>query len=203
MKKIKSILKKISSREFKRGMTYVELIVVLSIFAIVSSVTLFNYGTFQSKIDVKNLASDIALQITKAQKDAIGGKLDSSASSSWRPSYGVNFDTAADNKRFIYFSDRNSDGLFADTSCTGECASSIAITKGNYISALGVYGTGTCSTSLTKIDVTFTRPDSTATIKTNPSSGSCTISYAQITISSPKSVTSTIKVYTSGRVQIN
>ena len=46
-----------------RGMTYVELIVVLSIFAVLSSVAIFNYGSFQDKVDIKNLGSDIALKI--------------------------------------------------------------------------------------------------------------------------------------------
>ncbi|KKQ07855.1 MAG: hypothetical protein US18_C0006G0001, partial [Parcubacteria group bacterium GW2011_GWB1_36_5] len=50
-----------------RGMTYVELIVVLSIFAVMSSIVLFNYGEFQAKVDIKNLASDIALKIVEAQ----------------------------------------------------------------------------------------------------------------------------------------
>jgi len=201
--KLKIFNKKLSPSFWKRGMTYVELIVVLSIFSLISSVVLFNYGFFQSKVDIKNLASDVALQITQAQKDAISGKVDSQASASWKPAYGVQFDTTADNKRFVYFSDRNSDGTLTGTVCTGECISNVAITKGNYISALGVVGSGTCSTSLTKIEITYTRPDSSARITTTPSSSACTISYAQITLTSPKSPTSVIKVYSSGRIQLN
>ena len=48
-------------------MTYVELIVVLAIFAILSSVVMFNYGNFQAKVDIKNLGSDIALKIVRTQ----------------------------------------------------------------------------------------------------------------------------------------
>ena len=47
-------------------MTYIELIVVLSIFAVMSSVVIFNYGLFQARIDIKNLASDIALKFVEA-----------------------------------------------------------------------------------------------------------------------------------------
>lgn len=199
---------KIFQKEYKLlniegGMTYAELIVVLSIFAIISSVTIFNYGKFQAKIDIENLASDIALQITQAQKEAIGGKLDSLASVTWKPSYGVSFDIASNNKLFTYFADRNSDGALTGSSCNGECLSSIGITKGNSISSLAVVGSGTCSSALTKIDITFTRPDSTATFVTSPASSGCTISYAEVTISSPKSLTSSIKIYPLGRVQIN
>ena len=56
-------------------MTYVELIVVLSIFSVMTSVVLFNYNEFQAKIDIKVLANDIALKIVEAQKSALSGKL--------------------------------------------------------------------------------------------------------------------------------
>ena len=46
-----------------RGMTYVELIVVLGIFAVMLSISMFNYKRFQGKVDIKNLANDIALKL--------------------------------------------------------------------------------------------------------------------------------------------
>ena len=75
-------------------MTYVELIVVFSIFSVLSGVSIFNYGAFQDKIDLRNLANDIALEVFKAQKDALSGVLPPFAQqallvspSSWKPSY--------------------------------------------------------------------------------------------------------------------
>ena len=62
------LMKKLLKMQKNRGMSYVELIVVLSIFAVLSSVILYNYGEFQAKVDIKNLASDIALQIVQSQK---------------------------------------------------------------------------------------------------------------------------------------
>ena len=57
-----------------KGMTYVELIVVLSIAGIIASISLFNYKDFQDRVDMKNLASDIASKIVEAQKNSISGK---------------------------------------------------------------------------------------------------------------------------------
>ena len=89
--KIKNFKFKI--RNFNAGMTYVELIVVLSIFSVLSSVAIYNYGDFQSSVDIKNLASDIALQIVKAQKDSLSGLLPlQEIKTDWKPSYGVYFD---------------------------------------------------------------------------------------------------------------
>ena len=91
-----------------RGMTYVELIVVLSIAALLSSVSLFNYKLFQDKVEMKTLASDVALKITEAQKASISGKLPVlGAYPTWRPSYGIYFpqqvSPVTNNKSFYYF----------------------------------------------------------------------------------------------------
>ena len=85
------MIKKIRNSKFvirncQKGMTYVELIVVLSIFSAMTSVVLFNYGEFQAKVDIKNLASDIALKIVEAQKSSLSGKLPESFPVNWKPS---------------------------------------------------------------------------------------------------------------------
>jgi prepilin-type N-terminal cleavage/methylation domain-containing protein len=56
-----------------RGMTYVELIVVLSIFSVISTIVIFNYKEFQAKVDIRNLANDVALKIVQAQKNSTTG----------------------------------------------------------------------------------------------------------------------------------
>lgn len=194
--------KKIKELKLNGGMTYVELIVVLSIFSIVSGVVIFDYGRFQSKVNLKNLSNDIALKIVQAQKDAMSGLLATGASPSWKPAYGVYFNITDSNKRFFYIKDLdNGDDYDGSSGCTSECMDNIAITGGNTVSAFSVTGTGSC-TSITSMTIVFTRPDSSAKITTNQPA--CTqISYAEITLSSPKAVTTKVKVYSSGRVQIN
>jgi len=206
-------------------MTYVELIVVLSIFAVMTSVVLFNYGTFQATVDIKNLASDIALNIVEAQKSSLSGLLpppsqQAQIDSTWKPSYGVYFSTAdnsiIDNKSFIYFADVGNattpqNNLFDGTSCTGECLSRVDITKGNYISDISVfYKVGSATGSITMVGydlaVTFSRPNSSAIMKSNAgffNGITPYITYVQITIASPQSVSATVKIYPSGRIQIN
>jgi len=200
-----------------KGMTYVELIVVLSIFAVISSVTMFNYGSFQAKVDIKNLTSDIALKLVQAQKYSTSGKLPPltqqgliSDINIWKPAYGVYFNTTneTNKKKFVYFTDINSDNN-CDSSCAsflsgGEFLEKIDINKGNFISKLEIIDSNNsvCAT-LTGLTVLFRRPNSEAKIKTEPTS-SCITSYIQITVSSPAStpVTSKILVYPSGRIEI-
>jgi type II secretory pathway pseudopilin PulG len=192
----------------------VELIVVLSIFAVLSSVAIFNYGSFQDKVDIKNLGSDVALKIVEAQKSALSGLFPQQLLVSpltWKPSYGVYFfdgsgsSQGANTQNFIYFSDLDysapsQNALFDDSDCVGECVSKISITKNNVISKLEVLGTG-CPGTVTNLTIVFKRPDSRAIISATPAF-SCTISSAQITVTSPKLNSSLIKVFPSGRIEV-
>ena len=207
------------------GMTYVELIVVLSIFAIMSGVVLVNYGSFQAKVDIKNYANDIALRIVQAQKDALSGKFQAgfSVSPDWKPSYGIDFSMTHPNN-FIYFADTDYssnkyyDGYSSewpvscpDINVDNECIENTKITKGE-ISSLQYY-IGSSLNRITNGDlfITFTRPSSSVIFSVCDSSGisSCSqlsnsVSLAQITIASTGSnlATACIQVYSSGRVQI-
>ena len=195
-------------------MTYVELIVVLSIFAVLSSVIIFNHGKFQAKVDLKNLASDIALKIVEAQKSALSGKWNSNALTNWKPSYGVFLtssllqdysDNIYLNKKFIYFADLDQNNSFDDSpSCTTtECLEKITITKGNYIDRIDRYSGITSTQILNPLSVTFKRPDSSAVFKDSNGVTLTGFDYMQITIKSPKEVVAFIKIYPSGRVQVN
>ncbi len=199
-----------------RGMTYVELIVVLSIFALMTSIVVFNYGEFQAKVDIKNLASDIALKFVEAQNDSLSGALPPLAQqilipspSSWKPSYGVYINTVEDNASFAYFTDLDQNGELSNPDCAGvgECLEKITLTKGNTISSIEVFYAGNESLTqptISDLTVTFRRPKSEARMIT-AGGFSSQVSYIQITLKSPpgKSSSSLIKVFPSGRIQVD
>jgi prepilin-type N-terminal cleavage/methylation domain-containing protein len=208
MNKLIQKIKMKSERSGQAGMTYVELIVVLSIFGVLSSIVAFNYGGFQAKVDIKNLASNIALKIVQAQNSSLSGLQQTGALPGWKPAYGVYFNKQTSPNSFFYFSDLNDNGVFEGPTCVSECLSQISITKNNVISNLNVFyqnGTNACSTVCpADLTVSFKRPDSGAVLF----SGGVkllAVSYVQITIASPRSAAATalIKVYPSGRVQVN
>lgn len=76
-KKIKSkILRKaVLQNNFSQneGVTFIELVIVISIFSILAGALLFNFSRFSRNISIQNMAQDIALQINSAQREAISG----------------------------------------------------------------------------------------------------------------------------------
>lgn len=198
--------------KFNKGMTYVELIVVLSISGIIAGVSLFNYKEFQIKVDMKNLANNIALKITEAQKNSISGKFPLiSQPSNWKPSYGISFKTISPstNRTFYLFTDYMNLGVqdkkvsASDiTNCpSGECTQVITINNNYYIESIKSYSSGTGTALTTPLHITFTRPNSGALFYNDTSQ--IITDYIEIKISSLNNSTKVlIKVYPSGRVEI-
>ncbi len=104
------------------GMTAIELVVVMGIFAAISSTVLFNYRNFSNNVSLQNLAQDIALQIKRAQTDSVSGSVpifpggsNQSTPIDWKPSYGVAFQVDENNgwdelarKGFVYYFNKDS-----------------------------------------------------------------------------------------------
>jgi len=97
------------SKQQQKGMTLVELLVVLSIFALITGLIMFDYGSFKSATSTQNLANDIALSVRKAQSYAIGVR---GVGATFQYGHGIHFTTdnddsnnlAGSNKSFILFS---------------------------------------------------------------------------------------------------
>jgi len=185
-------------KHFNAGLTFIELIVVMSIFATLSGVVLFKFTNFTTNVSLQNLAHQIALQIRTAQSDAVSGKKLNLVSSSI-PSYGVYFNKITSSK-FIYFVDRNNDGTYdgsipCNTAGT-ECLDEININTGDKISDLCVT-TSSSTQCLSSLVITFTRPFHDAYINQDKS-----ILNAEIKIESPKGNIKSIRISSIGQISI-
>jgi len=118
----------------------------------------------------------------------------------WKPSYGVSFDLTSPTQ-FVYFVDLNN---LSGYEAGSESLNTINITKGNLISQIEKCTGVDCPSgvSIGPLSVTFKRPDSRAVFHSNGTEVSG-FDYIRITIASPKEVISFIKIYPSGRIQVN
>jgi type II secretory pathway pseudopilin PulG len=197
---------KISNKQ--SGLTYVELIVVISIFLLLSVVSLGNYRAFQDRVNIKNLASDIALILTQAQNDAITGRIAPAGFtpiSGWKPSYGVYFDVLTPTE-IIYFIDKDNDYVFdAD-----ETIDTLSITKGNFIKnepeglKAADQSSSECPNTTTDATVVYKRPDSRPVITSgqNDPQTECSVHFLDINVSSASGEEGKIVVEGTGRIYI-
>ena len=153
-----------------RGFSLIEMLVVMGIFALLSTTVFINYSDFSVKASLDNLTHQVALIIRQAQVYGISV----SQGNQFR-GYGVHFsvENPASQSMFTLFNDRNpSDKKYSPGAnpCNGdindECLEKISIRSGDTISLI----TAKAKTdpqnaiNLKEVHIVFTRPNPDANI---------------------------------------
>ena len=209
------------------GFTIIEMLMVLAIFAIVSSIVIFNYSSFHSNVSLENLSGDISLTIRRAQSYATGvkGSTLGGTEASAFPGYGIHFSTEpgssarsflGSNKSFIFFAD-----LFSGPVSTGspaydqsndscgyenlepgnECLEEITINSTDVIDEICT--DSSCGKG--SVDILFKRPQPDALFCFIPSGDlSCagTSSFVSIKIRSITDKVQKITIWNTGQISI-
>jgi prepilin-type N-terminal cleavage/methylation domain-containing protein len=185
----------------KKGFTLLELMIVSSIFAVITSVILIRFSLFNSRILITNLAYDIALSVRQAQTYGINVRgFGSGESIIFNTGYGIHFDAATPTS-YILFADLNDDKDYT----INELVESISLRGGNYLSdfcGTTSLANENCSSTdeITELDIVFKRPDPDAYI--NSHSPVVVYQYATIKVSSPQGLEKEIKVYSTGQISV-
>jgi len=204
-----------------KGMTLIELVVVLAIFVVISSIIVFNYSNFRSTTSTQNLANDVALSIREAQSNAIGVR---GINSDFQYGHGIHFTTSTDtsnivagsNKSFILFVDLNSNGLYdypgsSNNSTCGsygiECEGIINISTIDNIN--DIYLDGVSKSQVGMLDISFKRPNPDAIFcyRVNYSDG-CQSNFSNVSIKvsngkfPPDEVTRMVTVWSTGQISV-
>lgn len=202
--------------KYTKGTTLLEIMVVISIFVVISGVTVFNYGQFNSSMSTQNLVDDIALSVRRAQSYAIGVR---GVGDLFRGGYGVHFSIKSlvpgkehegSNKSFVVFAEMGSAETYANqkydilnyNGCgnpvvNNECLEVLKILSTDEISAIRLYGNGgdLIQPSFTindTLDILFYRPDPKARFCHRAPAGflgctnSANIVYVEIDVSNNK-----------------
>ncbi len=189
--------------------------IAVSIFGILSTITISSYANFNNRIGVDTLAHQIAQFGHEAQVSALSVKRSVNGTF---PGYGIHFETAS-SSQIIFFADLDGDSMFDTNGSCGnaadECERTIKLLKGVTISALcGNTAGGTTDGINCKyldsphkaamFDIVFKRPNPDANIIGKTIVGSAAVPYstAQIVISSAKGYKKTITFYVTGQVTV-
>lgn len=201
-----------TKKQSRQGLTLIELIVVIFIFAVVSSILIFNYSDFSTNISVRNLSQEVALSIRKAQTLATsvqGG--DPVNPFSATTGYGIYVSLAEQvrfgggEKSFVLFRDINNDGLYNQTtqSCgvptiENECLERFLITTGDVIHRICV--DDVCDAQTGAI-LYFRRPNPDARLYFDTNASSLR-SRIDIELMSAKGMKKTVRVWNTGQIGV-
>lgn len=143
---------------YKSGFTLIEMIVVVGIFGIITAITIYNYGKFNSSTLLTNLAYEVALEVRQAQVYSLGVRSSGAVvgadldHESFENRFGTYFNIADTQKGFLTFSDKNPGGIWGSCNDDGgayctvlscntnneECLSAVSFSSGVEVSELCV-----------------------------------------------------------------
>jgi len=199
------------------GLSIVEVIVVVAIFAVVASTLFFNFSDFNTNVSVRNLSQEVALMVRKSQIYATGVQnLDgATVMSDVYPAYGISFSAknpssafTASSKQFVLFADTASGsttnrrydnaGSCGTPTTTNECVEAFGITGSDTISSLCTEDG--CSSTNT-VNVIFRRPSPDAVICID-TGGSCTSpkSFLKVVIRSIRGQERSVTIWNTGQI---
>lgn len=209
-----------------RGFTLVELMVVMAIIAIITSIALSSQSSFNTTLIGANTAYDIALTFRSAETYGLGSRV---AGTVVDTGYGLHFERANPSS-FVLFAD-----TYPDPSTTSPChpasdPSSPAAQPGNcsydategekiqtYNLGNGIQITDFCadvsgswacanggSASLSSLDIVFSRPNPDAFIAVNGAyDSSAPVSAACLSVGSPQGGSHYVSISGNGEVTAN
>ncbi|WKZ26449.1 MAG: type II secretion system protein [Candidatus Paceibacterota bacterium] len=180
------------NQNLESGITLIELLVSIFIIILITSVVVFNHRAFTDKLEITNLAFDIALTIREAQVSGIAVEQAPDVGG-FENAFGVSFfirtqpsegGDVNNDKIFIRFIDFDSEGdtdflMYNGTyDCTdSECLEKVEIGRGNKISHICYRNGGAlkCGSPIRSeprgVDIAFLRPKPDASIKFRDAGG--------------------------------
>lgn len=188
----------------QKGFTLVEMITVVAIFTIMSSIVIFNYNKFRSDTILTNMAYEVALSIREAQ--IYGVSVRKGGPGSYSDPYGIYLPVGASGQYFLFVeSDDDDDMKFTGTSCTDlispeACITPYSLQRNVKISNIQKVSGTSCETSeKTGLSIVFNRPNPEPVI-TGKTIGS--VSQVEITIESQEGTKRYVEIYGNGQIAV-
>ena len=188
----------------------------MAIIMIITAIVFTSQNAFNQTLVLANTAYDVALSLRSAESFGLGAR---GASGVTNAGYGIHFTVG---NTFVSFADtaggvscNNStpickigDGVYTAGSDSSAAQTTIGngVTVSKFCALSGITSVWSCSSgTLTSIDVVFTRPDPTPSIKSKSTSGGPVVSYSNacIELSSPQGAKRFVSVEASGEINAN
>jgi len=180
--------------------------VVLAIIGVVTSIVFSNQGSFNKTIILANTAYDVALSLRSAESYGVGGRAIGAITNA---GYGMHFQNSSP-ESFVLFADIYPGSLCAGakpdckigdhvyTSGSDQFIQTYTLGNGITVSNLCAYsGNNTSCSSVSSLDIVFTRPNPDAFITAD---GTSYVGGACLTLTSPQGGFRYVMVTSSGQI---
>jgi prepilin-type N-terminal cleavage/methylation domain-containing protein len=200
-------MKHVKNRVCSAGFTLIELIVVVSILVIITTVMLANHARYGSSVILQNLAYDVALSIRQAQVYGISvARYGTTTESRFDRGFGMHFNSNA--TQYVLFAD-----VFAQNGVydSNEQVNISSITNGYRISDLcaTLPGSNVETCGYSNLDILYLRPEPGALISAGSDGVTSCITVknscqenARIIISSSRGDTMGVTVWGNGQISV-
>ncbi len=187
---------------YRRGFTLIELMVVLFVSALISTVILANFGDFTSQTEFDNEALNIALTVREAQAYGIGSR---EISGKFGVAYGVIFKKSTPNSFTLDTFGTGSGGYYSQFDITPE--KTIKIKDGFKISKLCLISQNSTYCNYLGVATVFKRPNPNANIYLLWSNGNfILVNFSGVKITLKRISDGTIKtinITNTGQIYVN
>lgn len=191
----------------QKAFTLVELMVSVSIIAVITSVVFWNYGDFNDQLALSAAAQELALDIREAQTYGINVKESGVGSNQYAYGYGVHI-IAGGGTGYRTFIDNNpANNQYEPVVQCGvaptECIRRVDFRNGIYVS--NVCDATTCpAAGASRMNIVFIRPNPDAIIyfASGLNNFGSPVSSARIELTSPKGKVKYVKIESTGQVSI-
>ncbi|MEY4440778.1 MAG: hypothetical protein RLY49_404 [Candidatus Parcubacteria bacterium] len=186
--------------DIQKGFTLIELIAVLAIFMILTSVVVFNYSRFRSETILTNMAYEVALSLREAQIYGVSARNAKGVSTpNFKLPYGILFkDNSNEYYLFADTNDTTGDGQFTGTDCINSdgdtCVTPYTMQQNIKIDRICT----DVENDISSASILFRRPNPEPIIK----AGQGSPSIIQIKLVSPSESSRYVVVYNNGQVAV-
>ena len=172
-----------------KGFTLLEMIVVIGIFGIVSSIVIWNYNKFTGNTVLTNMAYELALSVREAQLFGTSAIGNSSNINTFNQHIGARFVKGTDS--YIIFIDENNNNMYDNTGDT--IFKTLTLQSGVVVEEVNVCDV---AGSINTLDIVFARPNP------EPIINGSFLESAQIKIVSKTGTARYVKVNGAGQVEV-
>lgn len=191
----------------KSGFTLAELMVCVSIIALLSLILLGNRNTYVERLVLKNETYKVSLAIRQAQVQSLSvkGFTGGGSPTKFDTSYGISFYADDPQDRFILFADQNDNGQY---DAGGEQSEIISLSGNVVIQSVCGNNGSSCYAStgnFQKVTIRFKRPDPSALMRFMNNGGNTSGGInppVVINLISKTGITSSVKVESTGAISI-